>query len=36
MNGSLTANEITQLVATGVWIVIFFLISIFEIERIEL
>jgi ABC-2 type transport system permease protein len=36
MNGSLTANEITQLAATGVWIVIFFLISIFGIERIEL
>lgn len=36
MNGSLTANEITQLVAAGAWIVIFFLISIFEIERIEL
>ena len=35
MNGSLTANEITQLVATGAWIVIFFLVSLFQIERIE-
>jgi ABC-2 type transport system permease protein len=35
MSGSLTSNEITQLVATGVWIVIFFLVSLIRIEQIE-
>ncbi len=35
MNGSLTANKITQLVSTGVWIVIFFVISLVQIGRIE-
>ena len=35
MNGSLTSDEVTQLVATGVWIVIFFLVSLVQIERIE-
>jgi ABC-2 type transport system permease protein len=34
--GNLTFDGVIQLVATGVWIVIFFLISIFQVERIEL
>jgi ABC-2 type transport system permease protein len=35
-SGNLTFDGVIQLVATGVWIMIFFLISIFQVERIEL
>lgn len=36
LSGDLPPDGIVQLVATGAWIVLFFLISLFQIERIEL